>query len=155
MNNEIKEIINDLQRVADRKCYPEDILCGSIAQEWVDYITNLQEENKELNDSVIWWTNRFNAVERDNRKLKADLEMYENGVYFSSQVDELEKKYDRMKENAETLSKGYDDLQARIDKAIEYIKNNKLCICKEDEGMMFTAFVDEELLNILQGSDKE
>lgn len=52
MTNEIKEIINDLQRVADRKCYPEDILDGSIAQEWVDYIenyiTNLQEENKHL-----------------------------------------------------------------------------------------------------------
>ena len=49
MTNEIKEIINDLQRVADRKCYPEDILDGSIAQEWVDYITNLQEENEYNN----------------------------------------------------------------------------------------------------------
>ena len=46
-------------------------------------------------------------------------------------------------------------LQARIDKAIEYIKNNKLCICKEDKGMIFTAFVDEELLNILQGEKNE
>lgn len=47
--DEIKEIINDLQRVADRKCYPEDILDGSIAQEWVDYITNLKEEkDKEI-----------------------------------------------------------------------------------------------------------
>lgn len=50
MNNEIMEILNDLQRVADRKCYPEDILDGSIAQEWVDYITNLQKEiEKEKN----------------------------------------------------------------------------------------------------------
>lgn len=56
MNNEIKEIINDLQRVADRKCYPEDILDGSIAQEWVDYITNLQEENKQLKKKInIEW----------------------------------------------------------------------------------------------------
>ena len=47
MHKEIDEIINDLQRVADRKCYPEDILCGSIAQEWVDYITNLQKESNE------------------------------------------------------------------------------------------------------------
>lgn len=50
MKDEIKEIINDLQRVADRKCYPEDILCGSIAQEWVDYITNLQEENERVSN---------------------------------------------------------------------------------------------------------
>ena len=46
MKDKIKEIINDLQRVADRKCYPEDILDGSIAQEWVDHITNLQEEKE-------------------------------------------------------------------------------------------------------------
>ena len=46
----IDKIINDLQRIADRKCYPEDILDGSIAQEWVDYLTNLQQENKQLKE---------------------------------------------------------------------------------------------------------
>ena len=67
MSNEIKEIINDLQRVADRKCYPEDILDGSIAQEWVDYITDLQEENKELEEdkSKMFET----AVKRNNQLL--------------------------------------------------------------------------------------
>jgi hypothetical protein len=67
MNDEIKEIINDLQRVADRKCYPEDILDGSIAQEWVDYITDLQEENKELEEdkSKMFET----AVKRNNQLL--------------------------------------------------------------------------------------
>lgn len=48
----IDKIINDLQRIADRKCYPEDILDGSIAQEWVDYLTNLQQENKQLKDKI-------------------------------------------------------------------------------------------------------
>ena len=42
-----------------------------------DYITNLQEENKEL---------------------KSELECYENGVYFSSKVDELERENERLKE---------------------------------------------------------
>ena len=134
MNNEIKKIINDLQRVADRKCYPEDILDGSIAQEWVDYIINLQEENKELNDNNIFWSNRFKAVERDNRNLKAKLEMYENGVYFSSENDKL---------------------QERIDKAVEYIRKQTH---DEDTGnyLGYSDLIDDEhLLNILQGSDKE
>lgn len=48
----IDKIINDLQRIADRKCYPEDILDGSIAQEWVDYLTNLQQENKQLKEKI-------------------------------------------------------------------------------------------------------
>lgn len=52
MSENIKEIINDLQRVADRKCYPEDVLWGSIAQEWVDYITALCEENERLNNII-------------------------------------------------------------------------------------------------------
>lgn len=37
-------------------------------------IESLHQEIKELNDSVIWWTNRFNAVERDNRELKTRID---------------------------------------------------------------------------------
>jgi hypothetical protein len=32
-------------------------------------IEELKAEIKELNDDNVWWTNRFNAVERDNEKL--------------------------------------------------------------------------------------
>ena len=32
----------------------------------------LSQEIIELNDSITWWSNRFNAVERDNRKLKKE-----------------------------------------------------------------------------------
>ena len=38
----------------------------------LNYITNLQEELKETNESLTWWTNRFNAVERDNKELKQE-----------------------------------------------------------------------------------
>jgi len=40
------------------------------AKSLFDYITQLQQENKELNEDIIWWTNRFKAVERDNKELK-------------------------------------------------------------------------------------
>ena len=35
-----------------------------------DKVHDQFEEIKELNNSITWWTNRFNAVERDNRNLK-------------------------------------------------------------------------------------
>lgn len=59
MNDEIKEILN--------------------------YITNLQQENQELNDSVTWWNNRFNAVQRDYEDYKSRIEKaveYINGTTF-------------------------------------------------------------------------
>lgn len=37
-------------------------------------ISEKETELQDANESIIWWTNRFNAVERDNRnyKLKID-----------------------------------------------------------------------------------
>jgi hypothetical protein len=83
MSEDIKEIINDLQRVADRKCYPEDILDGSIAQEWADYITNLQEENERLkkenkhifanvNDDELLISNAMNYAELQDYKSRTE-----------------------------------------------------------------------------------
>ena len=66
----IDEIINDLQRIADRKCYPEDILDGSIAQEWIDYITNLQQQNKQLKE-----------------KLENDIDRYEDTISYQLGFD--------------------------------------------------------------------
>jgi chromosome segregation ATPase len=37
-------------------------------------------------------------------------------------ITNLQEKYERMKENAEILANGYNELEKRIDKAIEYIK---------------------------------
>lgn len=122
LKNEYGMTYKELQRCHDFRC--DEVLKQD------KEIESLQQEIKELNDDIIWWTNRFNAVERDNRELKANLEMYENGVYFSSQVDEL---------------------QARIDKAIEYMGINeeilKTCEIYDVNGI--------EVYKILQGSDKE
>jgi hypothetical protein len=78
----------------------------------LEEIEELKAEIKELNDSSVWWTNRFNAVERDNREYRA-----------------------------------------RIDKAIEYIKANK--IFDDIEVARVIDKYEKILLNILQGSDKE
>ena len=60
----------------------------------------------------------------------------------------LEKKYTIMKENAETFAK-------RIDKAIEYIEKEK---AKDEEDNFIDLYLDKyenDLLDILKGSDKE
>ena len=73
----IDEIVNNLQRIADRKCYPEDILDGSIAQEWVDYLTNLQQENKQLNekiDKAIEYIKKHNIIGMNKEYLPSGIE---------------------------------------------------------------------------------
>lgn len=96
MKDEIKEIINDLQRVADRKCYPEDILDGSIAQEWIDYIldyiTNLQKENEKLREIVENLTTMTVCGDRKQIKNTAQYKL--------------------------------DIAQQKIDKAIEFVEQN-------------------------------
>ncbi len=36
------------------------------------HIEILEEELKSANEEITWWSNRFKAVERDNRQLKKD-----------------------------------------------------------------------------------
>ena len=64
MNKEIIEILD--------KCTP--FLFGDEVDKLTNYITNLQEELKSANESITWWQNRFNAVEKENKRLKELLE---------------------------------------------------------------------------------
>ena len=103
----------------------------------LDYITTLQEENKEahdfdetmkdIKDNLIA---RINRQEKEIQELKAQLEMYENGVYFSSENDKL---------------------QERIDKATEHLKE----VMKDEEEYEEDYIYNKYLLDILQGSEKE
>ena len=63
MKDEIKEIERILATSGKYITYAERCYV-------LDYITNLQEENKKLNDelksaneSIIWWSNRYKAIE--------------------------------------------------------------------------------------------
>lgn len=164
MNNEIKEILDKLKFVIDNPTLEDEVgdeqvaiinyteLNAEESKQLLDYITNLREENedlreenkeahdfdetmKDIKDNLIA---RINRQECEIHNLKAKLEMYENGVYFSSENDKL---------------------QERIDKAIEYVKSKK-AIINTDYIRIFDLFeIDEqgytdELLKILQGSDK-
>ena len=62
-------------------------------------------------------------------------------------ITNLQEKYERMKENAEILSNGYNELEKRIEKAIEYI-NKTSFYYKSHYGFK------NDLLNILNGDDE-
>lgn len=97
---------------------------------------DLQQELQESNESITWWTNRFNALSKENKKLNKQLEMV------------MKKEYPFIVENGIICRKNKEiqDYKSRIDKAIEYIKENE----KE-----YGSLEDNEriILNILNGSD--
>ena len=66
MKDEIKEI---LEYILSLTYGNENAIKGINKVE--DYITNLQEELKSANESITWWQNRFNAIERDNKNYKS------------------------------------------------------------------------------------
>ena len=42
--------------------------------EYDDEIEELKADIEEYRDSTTWWSNRFNAVERNNRELRQEIE---------------------------------------------------------------------------------
>lgn len=80
MNDEIKEILEQWKIGIETGKDKYEIKVDGMAYTWkelnllLDYITNLQQENQELNDSKQWWNNRFNAVQRDYEDYKSRIE---------------------------------------------------------------------------------
>ncbi len=143
MKEEIKEILNDLQRVADRKCYPEDILDGSIAQEWIDYIedyiTNLQEEKEELK-----MTNLALADDITKNKIIKQEVLTECCGIPIGEIPMLKIQNDEYKQ--------------RNEKAVELLQNLlPICIMPNNTLIHGTekAKVIEKAINILQGKSDE
>ena len=134
MNNEIKEKLDNLRIYVGRE--ENGFICDI-----EDYITNLQEELKSANESISWWTNRFNAVEKENKRLKEELEI-------------TQEKWDKDIQFVECRTKEWLDYKTRNEKAIEYIKEH---IRIDDEYPAYMEMLVEEkdeLLKILQGGDK-
>lgn len=85
-NNQIPEEIKDICRSCEENIHCQNKGCAfrSLGNEYCDYVLNatklyldlqqkveqLKKELKEANDSISWWSNRFKAVERDNKQLE-------------------------------------------------------------------------------------
>ena len=152
MNKEIKEILDKLK---DDGWYDELDLTGdkwielkqTETKQILDYITDLQQEIKEANDSITWWTNRFRSVERDNKELKQT-----ETKQILDYITNLQQENERLKEWKEDLLKENIELEDIRKEAIEYIKRQQVIFANYD--IVIENQLDI-LLNILQGSDKE
>lgn len=149
MNDKIEEILD--------KLYLKFEKAGLTAPEYSDlryYITNLQAELQEANDSITWWSNRFKAVERDNEELKQENESLRARI---KTIKRLRRKQTQKKNKYKAIifneEKALHNYKSRCEKASEYINCNKhenydfeICLWEEDI---------DNLLNILQnGSEK-
>lgn len=136
-----------------KDCYIETPLYYAIPY-LLDYITNLQEELKSANESISWWQNRFNAVEKQNNRLKGEnqdiKDTLQDKLDYIGHLKELCDKYEEEhntkfnewvfdKRENEKLTQGVtlltnklidmtkekEDYKSRNKKAIEYINQNK------------------------------
>ncbi len=84
MNDEIKKYLDSANfkfKDIDEKGKEVELTLSQVIENLVennkklgDYITNLQEELQESNESITWWANRFNAVERDKKDYKSRID---------------------------------------------------------------------------------
>lgn len=96
----------------------------------------LTDEDKNTYQWLLFGYNEcarlLNEKEQENKQLKAKLEMYENGVYYSSENDKLENEIDNLNyiidkqdKDITILSRGNKQLKEVIDKAIKLLGNYK------------------------------
>lgn len=155
MSEEIKEILDKLKDTADTSFFA---VCGSQeeldkmsksitkilsipskdAKLLYDYITNLQEENEMLKLEI----ERLNDVLVHKPDEKITLKTNDGQEMFIIQSERIDMQEELNKANMELMIK-LEDYKSRNEKAIEYINTHYL------------NANEPELLNILQGVDKE
>lgn len=175
MNNEIKEILDDLN---DKCKYVEDYgyqykrLSLEDTDLLLDYITNLQENNdnqmKYIADLLVQITNLQQEIEKLNDDKRGMLvQLYK----ANDNRDKVKQENERLKEEnnnkamndyAHAIDESwyrelYDDYKSRCEKAIEYINDMLYPIgtCVNGSDLPYESI--ESLLNILQngGEDNE
>ncbi len=124
MNEEIKKILDYMkEHIKPFNHYSEPTL---ISKDIIllDYITNLQEENERL---LKWWESQYTIVRNDEP------------VHLDDKAGEYLFSIERQSE----------ELQDRIDKAIEYIET------QEDYFYNYPLISRERVLEILKGDSDE
>lgn len=130
MNKEIKEMLEDIKPLAKRQY-----------NELKDYITNLQKDNEKIGE--LWREEEAHCIllQQENERLKEE----NNNKAMNDYAHAIDESWYR---------ELYDDYKSRCEKAIEYIKNNKEKQYGYNYEYGLTDKNIDDLLNILQGSDK-
>lgn len=125
MSEEIKEILDKLQKVANRETASRNALMEMKDKDYqflLDYITNLQQENKEY--SMIFDT-------------------FSKRPYAHKYLEEKKKELNNDRIiglDSEMVYKDYYDYKSRCEKAIELYKN-----CKEEDYCILSLNMYEAL----------
>lgn len=144
-NKEIEELLNKAKDIAkygaDGKQHTR-MFNQFEAKALLSYIEQLEADYKEANDSITWWTNRYNALNKEYKLLK-----------------------DRNEINIDRNIEAYrivEQLENNRDKAIKYIENGSnfksIYFKKEQENLWKILLEDNiknNLLSILKGDSDE
>ena len=126
MTEEIKEILQEVNKIIDNTSYNEDITYFEVSHisKLLDYITNLQQENEKLKEQL---------------QNKGIIKTCENCEWFGT-CPHSYREY---------------DYKSRCEKAIEYInhENFKRTILVGVGTKKYTRNILDNVLNILNGSD--
>ena len=151
MNDELKEILayfEEYVKITDMHD-SEPMLNWKDLKIVLDYITDLQQEIKEANESVELWANRLKKKKKENEYLKKNQRFHKR--FGEDSIFCLE--YDK-----ETLKDLVFELQQRINKAIVYIEkeyeDNDIIIDYTDNPIT-PQDLYADLLDILKGDSNE
>lgn len=170
MTEEIKEILDKLEKVANRETASRNALMemkDTDYRDLLDYITNLQQEINKLTAESTEWESKYYDLQQENEFLK--LNNPEQNMEHFRIIKENKRKIDNLRKENKKLkecycnrtdcsgrikdSKKYDSLKQRIDKAIEEI--NYWGIDKEHNDNSAMRLALGNILNILNGSDEK
>jgi DNA repair exonuclease SbcCD ATPase subunit len=133
MTNEIKEILD--------RFYNEYPKCEKILEK---YITNLQEIEKEHQKINGELRQEINDLQEEKENAVESLKYYEEKHFIKPVVDNMK----LTTELYNAYSKEINDLQQRIDKAVEYIQDN---FTNDDGSIWHEDF--KKIYNILRGDE--
>ena len=125
MKEEINKMIDNLQFISEQESASITITQDG-CKEILDYITNLEQENKRLKFYLSVKSNEYDSLEKATKLI---------GEY---------------KDNLES---GYEDYKSRIDKAIERLKKIQENAIKYE--VYHDASICQDLINTLTGGNEE
>ncbi|MBR2248696.1 MAG: hypothetical protein IKE89_03525 [Bacilli bacterium] len=178
MQEEIKEILDKLQKVANRETASRNALMEMKDKDYqllLDYITNLQEENEysnhcneELRKKITNLEYKIERLEEDNKNLKELCDKYEeehsttfeewkkNLKNNKNKINELKLNNYNKKLEIKRLNKQRDKFKNKYKYLSNSLKDYKSRNEKAIEYCnLYTRLSAKDLLDILQGVDKE
>jgi len=180
MNDEIRKAIMQFQTAIDFKEAPMPMNYSidlENAKKLLDYITNLQKENDDLQNRLENAVADCNLRLQENERLKKEVaklhiiqEEYGSHIENTHIIDDYQKTYfmtnkwlielkDGRFVDINVLNSYYEDYKSRVEKAVEYINKNKKVVSKyeaKDTRLPLDTFMwgVDNLLNILQNGSE-